>query len=108
MNTIVTRPYSVHEIEEWAASHQERMRKLFADGTHGGPKDIVLYTSPGSRYVKIMKSLYSGTQRSVWCFVEISTGNIYKAAGLNAPAKGVRGHISEDRYWDWAGGDFYR
>jgi hypothetical protein len=36
----------------------------------------------------------SGGQRSVLLFVELETGNILKAAGWKAPAKGVRGNIA--------------
>lgn len=34
--------------------------------------------------------------RSVYCFIEKATGNILKAAGWAAPAKGVRGSIRKD------------
>lgn len=33
---------------------------------------------------------------SAFCFVELETGDIYKAAGWKAPAKGVRGNIFND------------
>jgi hypothetical protein len=36
----------------------------------------------------------SGATRSVLLFVELETGNILKAAGWKAPAKGVRGNIA--------------
>lgn len=50
----------------------------------------------GKRYLRIVRG--DGVQRSVYCFVERDTGDIYKAAGWKAPAKGVRGSIfSEDR-----------
>lgn len=39
--------------------------------------------------------------RSVYCFIDRATGNILKAAGFNAPAKGVRGNIRGD-WWQTA------
>jgi len=41
----------------------------------------------GKKYFKIVTD--NGTQRSVHCFVDLE-GNVYKAAGWAAPAKGVR------------------
>jgi hypothetical protein len=42
----------------------------------------------GRKYARIVKS-----GSGVYCFVEMSTGNILKAASYIAPAKGVRGNI---------------
>lgn len=50
-----------------------------------------LTTERGSKNVRIISESYG--QRSVYCFVEIATGNILKAASWKAPAKGVRGSI---------------
>lgn len=48
----------------------------------------VAYTvNYGKKFAKIV---HSG---SVFCFVELATGNIYKAASWSAPAKHVRGNI---------------
>lgn len=45
---------------------------------------------PGDKFVRITRE---DSQKSVFCFVEISTGDIYKPASWNARAKGVRGNI---------------
>ena len=46
----------------------------------------------GRRYIRIVKS--DGTGRSVHCFVERATGNIYKPAGWKGPTiNHVRGNI---------------
>jgi hypothetical protein len=37
------------------------------------------------------------TGRRVFFFVEIETGDVYKAAGWKAPAKGVRYRLSDDK-----------
>ena len=39
------------------------------------------------------KSIWSGEQKSVHCFVNMETGDVLKAAGWKAPAKGARGNI---------------
>lgn len=43
-------------------------------------------------------STYGGrpTSRSVYCFIDLSNGDILKAAGWKAPAKGARGNIFND------------
>lgn len=46
---------------------------------------------PGSKYIRVVQT--AGNSRSVSCFVEKSTGNILKAAGWKAPAKGARANI---------------
>ena len=47
----------------------------------------------GRKYIKIVSE--SENSSSVYCFVEKSTGLIYKPAGYRAPAKGARGSIYE-------------
>lgn len=49
----------------------------------------------GKRFAKIVVTTWG--QKSVHCFVEITTGNIYKASGWSAPAKGIRGNISNEK-----------
>jgi len=44
----------------------------------------------GSKNVRVVQ--HTGTA-SVYCFVNIETGDILKAAGYKAPAKGARGNI---------------
>lgn len=61
--------------------------------------------SYGKKFAKIAVTSYG--QKSVHCFVEISTGDIYKAATWSAPAKGVRGNISNEKK-PLLGYDFYR
>jgi len=61
--------------------------------------------STGKKFARIERKSYG--QTSVHCFVEISTGDIYKAATFKAPAKGVRGNISNEKK-PLLGYDFYR
>lgn len=59
---------------------------------------------PGVKYTRIVRG--GSGQRSVYCFVD-GEGNIYKAAGWKAPAKGVRGTLATvdmskvDPYGSW-------
>lgn len=48
----------------------------------------------GRKYVKVV--IDNGTQRTVHSFVEKNTGNLYKPADWNAPAKGVRYNVLKD------------
>jgi hypothetical protein len=52
--------------------------------------------------------------RSVHCFIDKKTGEMYKSSSWKAPAKGVRYDLRliKDREWllenaDWAGGYLY-
>lgn len=61
---------------------------------------------PGSKFIRVVQT--AGGSRSVACFVEKSTGNILKAAGWKAPAKGARANIFNpdsfakcDSYGSW-------
>jgi len=52
-----------------------------------------LECSPGGvKFVRIVQRETNGGG-SAYCFVEVATGNVLKAAGFKAPAKGVRGSI---------------
>ena len=68
----------------------------------------------GRKYHRVMMETDGGS-RSIHCFVDKKTGEVYKPASLNAPAKGVRFNLLliKDREWllenaDWAGGYLYR
>lgn len=67
----------------------------------------------GRKYHKIMMTTGGGS-RSVHAFVDMKTGELYKAASFKAPAKNVRFNllVITDREWllehaDWAGGYLY-
>jgi hypothetical protein len=70
------------------------------------------YPETGRKYHKIIMNA-SGS-RSVHCFIDKKTGQVYKSASWKAPAKGVRYdlRIIEQREWllenaDWAGKYLY-
>ena len=67
----------------------------------------------GKKYHKII-FVDGGGQRSVHCFVDKKTGEVYKSASWKAPAKGVRYDLRliKDREYlyenaDWSGGYLY-
>jgi len=70
------------------------------------------YPETGRKYHKIIMD--AGGSKSVHCFIDKKTGEIYKAASFKSPAKGVRYdlRIIEQREWllenaTWSGGYLY-
>ena len=68
----------------------------------------------GRKYHKVMMTT-DGNSRSVHCFIDKKTGEVYKAASIKAPAKGVRFdlRVIKEREFvlencDWAGGYLYK
>lgn len=77
-----------------------------------GKCDYEFYPETGRKYHKIIMS--ANGSRSVHCFIDKKTGEVYKSASFKAPAKGVRYdlRIIEQREWllenaDWSGGYLY-
>lgn len=67
----------------------------------------------GKKYHKVIM-LDSSNHRSVHCFVDKKTGEVYKSASWKSPAKGVRYDLRliKDREYlygnaDWSGGYLY-
>ena len=67
----------------------------------------------GRKYHKLIMETESGS-RSVHCFVDKKTGEVYKSASWKAPAKGVRYNLlsieSREECFaraDWSGGYLY-
>jgi len=48
-------------------------------------------------YVRIIRTETFGSGRSVHCFIDYD-GNILKAAGWKAPAKGIRGTLDDENF----------
>jgi hypothetical protein len=94
--------------------HQEKIAELKA-----GKCDYSHIVRSGSKYHKIIQVIDNGPNRmgpsrSVHCFVDKKTGEVYKSASWKSPAKGVRFdlRIIEQREWllenaDWSGGYLY-
>ena len=71
---------------------REHYRTLY---TRSNPPTISLSVKEGGRFYKVVET-ENGTSDRVYCFVEKSTGDIYKAATYKAPAKHVRGSIFDE------------
>lgn len=56
-------------------------------------QDYTFQVEEGKKYLKLI-SVFG--QRSVHAFVDKNTGDLYKAASWNAPAKGVRFNLLRD------------
>jgi hypothetical protein len=68
--------------------------------------------TPGVKNVRIVMKARGDRGGSVHAFVELATGNLLKAAGWKAPAKGVRGNVVTDldeikARFTWSGGYLY-
>jgi len=88
---------------------EDRLRRL-----QQGKDRYKFYIESGRKYHKIIMETESGN-RSVHAFVDMKTGEVYKAASFKAPAKGVRFdlRIIKEREFvlenaDWAGGYLYK
>ena len=88
--------------------HQEQIAKL-----KKGICDYEFHPETGRKYHKIIMDVNGS--KSVHCFIDKKTGEIYKSASFKAPAKGVRYdlRIIEQREWllenaDWAGSYLYK
>ena len=71
--------------------HTDYMAREFPSAT---PDNI--YSKIGKRYAKIIRSRTDGTNTSVHCFVDMTNGDVLKAAGWVSPAKHARGNIFDD------------
>lgn len=88
--------------------HQRKINEL-----KSGKTDIDYVIESGKKYHKIIL-IDGGGGRSVHCFVDRKTGEVYKSASWKSPAKGVRYdlRIIQQREQvlancDWAGGYLY-
>lgn len=91
----------------YAPYHQEQIEKL-----RNGICDYDFYPETGRKYHKVIMN--ANGSRSVHCFIDKQTGQVYKSASWKSPAKGVRYDLRliSDREWllenaDWSGGYLY-
>ena len=104
---------SIKRAHFFGADNAEYREKRLADIKAG--KDMYkFYIESGRKYHKIVMETESQS-KSVHCFVDKKTGEVYKAASYKAPAKGVRFdlRIIEQRDMvlkncDWSGGYLYK
>lgn len=92
------------EIEKYVEEIKEAQVKEWQSYGYDVVKVPTFEIEYGKKFAKITRTSYG--QKSVHCFVEIATGNIYKAASWSAPAKIVRGNIANEKK-PLLGYDFY-
>jgi hypothetical protein len=99
-----------HSIEkgESVQYHRECIEKL----SEGEGVDQFVYTN-GKKYAKITHITSYGS-KSVHAFVDLKTGDVFKPASWQAPAKGIRYNLMNDasrtemyQRADWAGSYLY-
>jgi len=90
----------VAAVQEGFDKQNAKMADTFPDGYY---KPIVL--EAGSKNIRLVCT--AGHGRSVYCFVEKATGNVLKAAGWKAPAKGARASIYKPETYAPAKSDCY-
>ncbi len=108
------RQYSIRGHQKFVndADNQEyHQRKI--DELKSGKSDIDYTIETGKKYHKVIL-VSSGNSRSVHCFIDKNTGEVYKSATWKSPAKGVRYDLRliKDREYllenaDWSGGYLY-
>lgn len=57
--------------------------------------DVTFTYTIGKKYIRVCRTL--GTQVIVYCFVDKTNGNIYKAASYTSIAKHIRGNIESPK-----------
>ncbi len=93
--------------ENYVSYHQDQIAKL-----KQGICNYDFYHESGRKYHKVIMN--ANGSKSVHCFIDKKTGEVYKSASWKTPAKGVRYdlRIIEQREWllenaDWASGYLY-
>jgi len=107
--TILNLP--VPESNPNCATYQYHLRKIVE--LKSGKCDIDYVIETGKKYHKVVM-IDGGSSRSVHCFIDKQTGEMYKSASWKSPAKGVRYDLRliKDREWlfenaDWSSGYLY-
>ena len=108
------RQYSIRGHQKFvndADNKEYHQRKI--DELKSGKCDIDYVIETGKKYHKVI-FIDGGGGRSVHCFIDKKTGEVYKSATWKAPAKGVRYDLRliADREYllqhaDWSGGYLY-
>lgn len=79
-------------IKQYVEKLNNYSKEYFKKNDYKFPPDVY-ENAPGKRWNKIVVRNNGGQgQKSVFAFID-TNGDIYKPAGWNAPAKGVRGNI---------------
>jgi len=109
------RQYSIrsHQRSAIACGESVEYHQRKIDELKSGKCDIDYTIETGKKYHKVIL-IDGGGGRSVHCFIDKKTGEVYKSASWKSPAKGVRYDLRliADREYllanaDWSGGYLY-
>ena len=75
------------------AAAQKRVDDHNAQYSYPGAGANLILGEGGVRYLRIVKIENGHTLGSAFCFVDTTNGDVLKAAGWKAPAKGARSNI---------------
>jgi hypothetical protein len=67
--------------------------QALVDREYGAGKQILSIDPGAKKYARIVVKRAGEAHGSVYCFVDLGSGDVLKAASFKAPAKGARGNI---------------
>ena len=119
----LTENYKQHSVRMFESSDSNQSKQRLEDVKNGTANLTTFVIKNGRKYYKIMQREFDTFQdRNEWregcvhAFVDKNTGEVYKPAGYNAPAKHVRydlrvindrAKLHDPDYTGWAGGYLY-
>jgi len=84
-------------IQEYVNEIQSAVKEEWLRGGYKPEWTPKITFSEAKKYYKVWYHPLPSTSKSIHCFVEIATGNIFKPASWTAPAKGIRGNINNEK-----------
>ena len=115
----LTENYKQHSIRMYAGSDSDYSKKQLESVNNGTAKLTNFVIKNGRKYYKIMQREFRNDDWREGCvhsFVDKNTGEVYKPASYNSPAKHVRydmriinqrERLHDPEYTGWAGGYLY-
>jgi len=118
MFTVKSHRNSINKsVDDWSVSYHQKCLDQIRNDTYDYGKRFYIVES--RKYLRIEEETgvnhdNSVKQKSIHCFIDKKTGEVYKSASWKSPAKGVRFDLRniKQREWlfahaDWAGGYLY-
>ena len=112
---VASRP-SVEETQAIILNYTEQLCEALVQdfrSSHGKTDPYTFTIETARKYHKIIMTT-GGGNRSIHAFVDVKTGDVYKAASFKTPAKGVRFNLLDPNSRekclikaDWSGGYLY-
>ena len=119
----LTENYKQHSIRMYESGESEYSKKCLEDVNNGTANLTTFVIKNGRKYYKIMQREFDTFRdRNEWregcvhAFVDKNTGEVYKPASYNSPAKHVRydmriinnrERLHDPKFTGWAGGYLY-